>query len=353
MKVELFDRYVHAVGRRLPRKQRADVKAELHSLLMDALQDRMVERGAEGGAASEADQVTILEEFGPPAQVAAQYTPPHRYLIGPPVLDIYLIVAAVAAGARTLAHLILLIVIVWGEAEPLSALISAFGETLGDYLGSMLAGFGSITLTFAILERVLPESVFEEEDEEMWDPRTLPEIQDRTRIEVRQLIVGTGLTVIALIVFNFFPGWIGIGFAGSVDGSSTGWHMIPILSPAFFTEYLPLINVAWVLTIGLNVLLLRQGRWQRLTRLADFLLTIFGAFILLRMVSGPSPILSMSDIALESLGEVFDFILSGLLKVGLIVGLIVTIGEAIHKLYLVFQGHSQTAPDLLDKSVAH
>ena len=349
--MELFDRYEHAVGRRLPRKQRADVEAELHSLLMDALQDRMAERGAEGETASEADQIAILEEFGPPAQVAAQYTPPRRYLIGPPLFDLYLLVAAVVAGARTLAHLILLIVVVWGEAEPFSALVSTFVEMLGDYFGSMLAGFGSVTLTFAILERVLPESAFAgETDEETWDPRTLPEIQDRARIEVRELIVGTGLSVIALIVFNFFPGWIGIGFVGSVNGSPTGWHTIALLSPAFFTTYLPLLNVLWILSIGLNVLLLRQGRWQRLTRLADFVLTVCGVFALYRMVSGP-PILNMQAVTPESLREVLDSILPALLKVGLIVGFIVTIGEAIHKLYLVFQDHSKTALGLSDKLV--
>ena len=50
MEAELFDRYVREVGRRLPKKQRDDVQAELHSLLMDALQDRLAERGEEDGA---------------------------------------------------------------------------------------------------------------------------------------------------------------------------------------------------------------------------------------------------------------------------------------------------------------
>lgn len=63
--MELIERYVHEVGRRLPKKQRADVEAELRSLLMDALEARAGAAPA-AGAPSEADQAAVLVEFGPP-----------------------------------------------------------------------------------------------------------------------------------------------------------------------------------------------------------------------------------------------------------------------------------------------
>jgi hypothetical protein len=44
-------------------------------------------------------------------------------------------------------------------------------------------------------------------------------------------------------------------------------------------DKLTLLNVLWILSIGLNVVLLRRGRWERLTHLADFVLTAFGGFI--------------------------------------------------------------------------
>jgi hypothetical protein len=349
MQVELFDRYVHQVGRRLPRKLRADVEAELHSLLMDTLQGRTVEGEAKNEAAIEADQIAILEEFGPPAKVAAQYQPPRRYVIGPRVFDIYLIVVAAVAGSITLACLVLLALTLWGETEPLSALASSFGDMFGVYLDWLLLSFGSVTLTFAILERVLPEATFDIEDEEDWDPRTLPEIEDPTRVEVSGCVIETSVLVIALIAFNFFPQWVGIGFVGSIDGSPTRWHLIPIMSPTFFTAYLPLLNVLWILSIGLNVVLLRQGQWQRLTRLADCVLTACGAFILYRMVTGP-PILTMQAVTPESLRQILDSIFPTLLKVALVIGLVSSIGEAIHKLYLVFRDHSRAVPDLSNQA---
>jgi hypothetical protein len=337
METKLFDRYVHEVGRRLPKKQRADVEAELHSLLMDTLQDR-TDEGTDQDAL-EATQVAILEEFGPPAKVAAGYAPPHRYLIGPRVFDLYLLVASVVVGSLSLVFLVILpILAMLGEPEPLSALGSYLVGMIDDYLGALLAGLGSVTLTFAILERVLPDSALDKEDEETWDPRTLPEIEDteRTRIQIGGLIVETVLTVIGLILFNFFPQWIGIGFVASIDDAPARWYAIPLLTQDFFTIYLPLINVSWILQIILNVVLLRQGRWQLVTRLVDVALTAFGAFILYRMITGPA-FLTFEAITIESLRQLLDSFLPILIKIGLVIGFIATIGEIIQKLYRIFR----------------
>jgi hypothetical protein len=341
MKTELFDRYVHEVGRRLPRKQRADVKAELHSLLTDALQDRLAGGEAEDKAALEAAQVAILEEFGPPEKVAAQYAPPRRYLIGPRVFEIYLIVAASVAGSLSLVFLIILpLITIWGEGEPLRVLGSYYVEILGDYLGIILSSFGSVTLTFAILERVLPKSGFEDEEKkEPWDPRSLPKIEDPSRVQIGGLIVETVLIVIALIVFNFFPQWIGLNYVASVDDAPRRWLSIPLLAPTFFSAYLPLLNMLWILNIGLNLVLLRQGKWQLLTRLFDFGLAIFGAIVCYRMLTGP-PILSLEAITPESLRQLLDSILPLLLKVALIIGLVSGVVEAARKLYRIVQTES-------------
>lgn len=36
---EMIERYVHEVGRHLPRKNREDIQMELHSLLQDTLEE--------------------------------------------------------------------------------------------------------------------------------------------------------------------------------------------------------------------------------------------------------------------------------------------------------------------------
>ncbi|MBN1640248.1 MAG: hypothetical protein JXA09_03355 [Anaerolineae bacterium] len=328
MKVTLFDRYVHEVGRRLPQRMRADVQAELHSLLMDALQDRVGEL-PEKGEVAEADQVAVLEVFGPPARVVEGYMPPKRYVIGPRLYDIYRIVVAAVTGALTIAHLVLLGLALWGESDPAGGLASALGNVFDSYLGAVLAGLGSVTVTFYVLERVLPESALER-DEAAWDPRKLPPVQDRARIEVGGLIVESVLMVIALVVFNFFPQWVGVAYVGSLDGGKGVWHATPMLAPVFVQAYLPMLNVLWLLRIGLNVVLVQLGRWQRWTRAIDLVLALFGVYVLSRMLFGPS-LLAMEAIEPASLRETLTKILGPMLRVGLGIGLVATVGEVVQK----------------------
>jgi hypothetical protein len=100
--------------------------------------------------------------------------------------------------------------------------------------------------------------------------------------------------------------------------------------------FLPWLNVAWLAQIGLDVVLLRQGRWQRATRVVDFALSVLGVFILYQMVFGPS-LLTMEAIRDASLRDTLGSILPPLLKVGLIVGLVAEIVEAVRKLFRIFR----------------
>jgi hypothetical protein len=336
METELFDRYVREVGRRLPKKQRFDVETELHSLLMDALQDRLPEGEGED-VASKADQVAVLEELGPPAQMAARYTPPHHTVIGPRLYTIYWIVVAAVAGSLTLAFTILALLAALGQQDSLTGF-----ALLEGWFSALVTSFGWVTLVFVALERILPESSLPSEEEEPWDPRTLPEIQDRSRIEVGGLVVEIVLTVIALLVFNLFPEWVGLNFPASVNDAPARWVSVPMLAPVFFQLYLPLINVQWLVRIALDVVLLRQGRWQFLTRLVDFVLAVYGVYIVYRMFSGP-PLLTMETIASESLRGTLESILFPLLKVALGIGLFGTIVESVQKLIRVFRARTPSA----------
>ena len=320
METELFDRYIREVGRRLPRRQRADIEGELLSLLLDALHSRV--RDGDDADAIRAHEIEILEEFGPPAEVAGKYSPQKRRLVGPRLFDLYLLIAGLVVGCQTFLHLFALVLMVLGESGPSVELPASIGELLGEYVGSVLASFGFITLLFAVLDRVVPESYSgEEESEEVWNPRDLPEVEDRTSINIQDRVAETALFAVLLIVLNFFPRWVGVYTTCSVDGEPMEPGLIPILSPAFFDHYLPLLNVSFVVAIALNVVLLRQRRWRRLTRLIDFFNESYAVFILYQMLTGPSPVA----------------FLDCLVNLGLALGLIAVAFSAISKLSLVLR----------------
>jgi hypothetical protein len=336
MTVTLFDRYVHAVGRRLPKRLRADVQAELHSLLMDALQDRIGALPDEGEAPEE-DQVAILEAFGPPVKVAEGYMPPKRYIVGPRLYDLYRTLVPITVGALTIAYLVLFGLRLWEQGDVASGFLAAFGEVFGGYLGAVLAGIGSVTVTFYVLERVLPEAAFKEEEGAPWDPRTLPPVQDAARIEVGGLIAETVFAVVGLIVLNLFPQWVGVAYVGPGGGAQTGWTQLPLLTEAFVRTYLPMIDVLWLARIGLNLVLLRQGRWERWTRAIDLVMSAFAIYILSRMLFGPA-FLSVAAVEPVSLRETLAKILLPMARVALGIGLIATFGDTLRKVVVLVRG---------------
>jgi hypothetical protein len=117
-------------------------------------------------------------------------------------------------------------------------------------------------------------------------------------VHIWEPIVTIALTLLGLLVFNLYPQVLGIAFP--TDGK---WTFIPVLSDAFF-RMLPWINIVWVLSIGLNVLLLRQGRWTPLTRWFEIGLRIAGIVIAYVLLQGPS-IIAMTAESLVATG-IFD-----------------------------------------------
>jgi len=138
--------------------------------------------------------------------------------------------------------------------------------------------------------------------------------------------------VFLLVAFLAFGNRIGGAY---YDGA---WHWTPpFLSTAFFSIYLPLFVVRWGLSVVLDLVLLRQGRWQLGTRIADLLFHCLDIYILSRLLTGPSIInaqalqsmLAAAPQAADVLNKLFD---NGL-KIGFLIALIVTIIEVLSRVY--------------------
>jgi hypothetical protein len=343
--MELINRYVHQVGRRLPKRLRDDVKVELRSLLLDALEERTGCQASSEATFSEDDQVAILEEFGPPAQMAAKYQPRPQYIIGPKLYNLYLIVVAAVIGAGLLASIVSMAVSKLYVNSVGVETLELLGQGWTRFFNIALSGIGSTTLVFAVLERVIPGDEFKLNDEKKWNPRDLPAIEERNQVKPAGLIVQIGILALLLIVFIAFPDRVATGVY--YDGV---WHIVPsILSPVFFSIYLPLMEIRWGLTIILNLVLLRQGRWQPGTRIADLLLRGLDIFILAWLLVGPS-ILST-----KVLNTMFSGMqdapvppVAGALKLAFLVALIVTVIETVSKLYRVLRSQAKVTLPSID-----
>ena len=260
--MNLIDRYVHQVGKKLPKNQRNDVEEELRSLLLDMVEDRAQTKYEQ---ADEEVVMDVLLEFGSPDTVAASYREDKQYLVGPQLLPILKIVMTVVAAVMGGIFIFGIVVAGFNSDEIIKELIRLTARAIPDYISSMLSIFGTIVAIFAILERVLPEESLNETEEEDWHPQDLPEVNDPAQIDRGELIVGAIFTIGLMVYLNGYPEWAGIIH---FDGDQR--YAIPMLSANFFANLLPWLNLLLAVSLGVDLYQLFLGsktntvRWMQI-----------------------------------------------------------------------------------------
>lgn len=262
--MELINRYVQEVGRHLPRKNRGDIKAELQSTLNDTLESRVE------GEPTQDDVVELLREFGPPRQVAASYWPEGQYLIGPRLYPFFRMVVWIVLLVFAIVQLVLFGVSVVFNQEVLSFL--SVLDIFLELVGSLFTAFAIIVITFAILQRfdVRPDT------DEDWDPRDLPVIEEVDTVNRGGIAAEITFSMVIIAILLFLPDKIGFVITPGLD---------VILNPVI-VSYIPLIIVALVLGIVVNVIVLWRGRWETSTRLAKIADDLFGIYVFYVLIAG-------------------------------------------------------------------
>jgi hypothetical protein len=199
--MELLDRYLQAVRFWLPKAQQEDIIAKLSEDLRSQIEEKET---ALGRKLTEAELEVILKQRGRPVLVANRYQP-QQSLIGPVLFPIYRFVLKVVALCYLAPW-----VLVWIGLMSFSASYRAEHIAAG-WFGAIVAGWGAlwfttfvalstVTLVFAILERVQAKSRFLED----WNPRKLPAVRNPT------LISRTGSVVEVVVNLAGVAWWIDI-----------------------------------------------------------------------------------------------------------------------------------------------
>lgn len=188
--MDLLDRYLHAVRFWLPRAQKDDIIAELSEDIHSQVEDL---EAALGRKLNEPELESILKQRGRPVFVASRYRP-QQYLIGPALFPVYRFVVMIVAVCYLVPWLLTWIALTVFAPNYHTSFGRTFGPPWGDFWVVMFVAFGTVTLVFAIIERVKPRIL------EDWNPRTLPPAHDPNRIPRLQ-------SVINLLANGIFIAW--------------------------------------------------------------------------------------------------------------------------------------------------
>ncbi len=331
--MNLLDKYVAEVGKYLPRKNRADIEAEIHSTLEDMLEERKQDK-----AVDDALVMSLLKEYGAPKQVAATYKTT-QYLIGPRMYPIFEMVTGIVFIVFFSVSLLGLGLGLAKTGLTGAEFLSQIGKWLGGLFSGLTAALGNIVIVFAILERTRVADEFEKEAKD-WDPAELALEPDPAQTKTAEFIAAIIFTVLGLVILNLYPNLISINFF-----RNGAWSSIPVLTDAFF-RFLPWINVMGILGIGFNAFMLGQTGWKPATRILDMLLDVAGAVLTVVILTTPG-IISVTSETLTAMGitdaaDILTQLLSFVPWIIVTIVVVVTIIKVVQTSIGLFKGRSTT-----------
>jgi hypothetical protein len=166
--MDLIDRYLAAIARRLPADKADDIVAEIR----DDLLTRIEAREDKAGRPLDKSEVSdLIKEMGHPLLVASRYRP-QQYLVGPDAFPFFVATLRIVAMFLAVAFVVTAASrVVFGYAD----VARAVAQALGDLVNSAITGLGIVTVIFFVLER----TGFPANHVAKWRPQELPEVKDK------------------------------------------------------------------------------------------------------------------------------------------------------------------------------
>jgi hypothetical protein len=238
----LTDRYVWAVLRAIPERQRADLEPEIRALVADAVEARL----AAGATDEPAAERAALIELGDPERLAARYSGRPLYLIGPQFYPLW---------RRLVTLLLPIVVTIAAVVTGIARLLE--GATIGQVIfGAISSGFIAtiqvlfwVSLGLAIAERTADGEALPTKP---WSPDDLPPVPAPERVGAPELIG----SLIASLVVAVVIVWQQVSPPIVVDGQP-----VPLFDPALWSFWLPWFLVVIGLEVGLTAVVYLRGRW--------------------------------------------------------------------------------------------
>jgi CubicO group peptidase (beta-lactamase class C family) len=170
--MDLIERYLQAVKFWLPKKQKDDIIAELSEDLRAQIEERET---ALGRPLNEAEVEALLKQRGSPFLVANRFLP-QESLIGPVLFPIYRFSIKIAVLCYLIPWVLVGLSLTFASPSYRAgrSWLAALGSMSGYLWATAFVVLGTVTIVFAVLERVQARKHFLED----WNPRKLPKLRD-------------------------------------------------------------------------------------------------------------------------------------------------------------------------------
>lgn len=271
--MKLIEQYLTAIGAKLPWKGRADIIAELRSLLEDGIEQRF------GKQPTDNEVKTFITEFGSPSAVATRYTG-DRPVIAAGLAALFRLLVLILLGAMGISFFIVMIMnLITVHAGSITGMIilAELAGFAGRTFGAWISATGFMTIGFMIASRFLPDAGIDLDED--WNTDELSDIEPESdAVSIPEAVLGLAGLAAVFIMVNFFPGV----FTAAEDlFEKTGLVLGHRLNMELFAAYIPALSLLWLAEIGMYGTLLGRGRWNGVTRVWQLITEVAGAGLLL------------------------------------------------------------------------
>lgn len=278
--MKLVERYIAAVTNHLPQNLREEVGLELRSNILDTLPDNP----------TESQIIKVLEDLGSPSELAMEYAPEKRYLIGPAIYPTYittlkLVLAIVAIALTTVSA----VTVIFSEqsVNTVHFFTSLLSKTFGMVAEGLLQTLVITTFVFVILDRnkVLDgQSLF---NKRKWNIGDLKDnASEKSRISKGEATVGICFNLFFATLFLTKPNFMPIAILNRDD-----LQTIPVFNFEVLKPYLPFIIGLFILSAAFGFYKLIIGHWNRQMAMINTIINV-SAILLVSMMAFQSELIS-------------------------------------------------------------
>lgn len=279
-KIELKERYIYQVIRRIPKKQREEITMELRELIDEMCEHDTIEH--------------VVEKLGNPEEFAKKYRDGNNYIIGPKYYDDYIWVLKIVLACVLISGIVSAVVSgITGQdwsGETVSAIVngtvdiigSIITDTLVNIIGGGLVAIGGITLIFALMER--QNMKINVKQGKSWTPEQLTPIPDKKVLISRSdSMVGLVFTVLCAGIFLFVPELFGAYILEDGEFIRT----IPLFNLEKWNLILPFLMVGFGLCFVDEMIRLVTGTYSRVVMISNIVtgvIQIVLSIVILKML---------------------------------------------------------------------
>lgn len=266
--IDLVERYIQQVGRYLPRHERAEIEAELRSIIYDQLDDRF------GESVTPTNIAAVLSELGSPQRIAASYRT-EQYLVGP---DLYPYMVTILRRGWLF---IPAIIVFWNVFEASGSdtsvsILGLFTATMLMVLQSVFFFSGVVVMLFAGVQYMCDDII---DLNASFDPLHLPEMDDPTTVDQPEARFGVIIGILFVFVLTYF-----LSVGGLTLHANPSDDADVIATP---TTPMILLIINTIVLTGLQLQAFRANRWTFNLYALQSLVTVIGVIFLYLAVLEP------------------------------------------------------------------